>query len=105
MASLATLPTDPRVASIVVCMAICGVGFGMFQAPNLKALMSSAPSERSGGASGVIAVARLLGQTSGAALVALCFHYAGVQGSTLALTLGAISAGLASVASFARLWA
>jgi MFS transporter, DHA2 family, multidrug resistance protein len=105
MASLAMLPMDPRVASIVVCMAICGVGFGMFQAPNLKALMSSAPSERSGGASGVIGVARLLGQASGAALVALCFHYAGVQGSTLALTLGAISAGLASVASFARLWA
>jgi DHA2 family multidrug resistance protein-like MFS transporter len=105
MASLAMLPTDPRVGGIVVCMAICGLGFGMFQAPNLKALMSSAPSERSGGASGVIGVARLLGQTSGAALVALCFHYAGVQGSTLALALGAASAGLASVASFARLWA
>jgi len=85
-------------------MALCGAGFGFFQAPNLKALMSSAPPERSGGASGVVGVARLLGQTSGAALVALCFHLAGVAGSTAALWLGAVSAGLAAVASLARLW-
>lgn len=104
-ALLALLPPVPSVGSIVACMAVCGVGFGMFQAPNLKALMTSAPPERSGGASGVIAVARLLGQTTGAALVALCFHYAGVEGSTLALALGALSAGVAAVASFARLWA
>jgi DHA2 family multidrug resistance protein-like MFS transporter len=105
MAWLAMLPAAPHVVSIVVGMAFCGAGFGMFQAPNLKALMSSAPPERSGGASGVIGVSRLLGQTSGAALVALCFHFAGVQGSSMALALGAISAGIASIASVARLWA
>jgi len=105
MASLALLPTTPHVVNIVICMAACGAGFGMFQAPNLKALMSSAPPERSGGASGVIGVARLLGQTGGAALVALCFHYAGVQGAILALALGAVTAGFASIASLARLWA
>ena len=104
MASLALLPADPSVFSIVARMALCGAGFGMFQAPNLKALMSSAPPERSGGASGVIGVARLLGQTSGAALVALCFHLAGANGSSVALGLGAVSAGLAAVASFSRLW-
>ena len=76
----------------------------MFQAPNLKALMSSAPPDRAGGASGVIGVARLLGQTSGAALVALCFHLTGMQGAVLALELGAVSAGIASIASFSRLW-
>ena len=104
MASLALLPPDPSVANLVIRMAICGAGFGMFQAPNLKAIMSSAPAERSGGASGVIGVSRLLGQSSGAALVALCFHLAGVQGSTLAMALGAVSAGAAAVASFSRLW-
>ncbi len=103
MVSLALLPADPSVLNLVIRMAICGAGFGMFQAPNLKAIMSSAPPERSGGASGVIGVARLLGQSSGAALVALCFHLAGVQGSTLAMVLGAVSAGLAAVASFSRL--
>jgi DHA2 family multidrug resistance protein-like MFS transporter len=104
MALLALLPTVPSNLSIIAYLGVCGAGFGMFQAPNLKALMSSAPPERAGGASGVIGVARLLGQASGAALVALCFHVAGMQGATLALELGAISAGIASIASFSRLW-
>ena len=104
MATLALLPQAVPVPLIVIAMGICGAGFGLFQAPNLKALMSAAPPERSGGASGMIGVSRLLGQTSGAALVALCFHYQGVQGSTLALALGAVAAGIASAASLARLW-
>ncbi len=104
MASLAMLPASPHVVMIVICMALCGAGFGLFQAPNIKAIMFSAPPERNGGASGMIGIARVLGQTTGAALVALCFHYAGVQGATLALALGAVSAGLASAASIARLW-
>lgn len=105
MVSLALLPAEPQTLDIVLRMAVCGAGFGFFQSPNLRALMSSAPPERSGGASGVIGMARLLGQTTGAALVALCFGLAGVHGSTWALALGAAFAGLASVASFARLWA
>ena len=50
-------------------------------------------------------MARLIGQTSGAALVALCFHLAGPQatGATGALGLGAVFAALAAVASSARL--
>jgi DHA2 family multidrug resistance protein-like MFS transporter len=87
-------------------MAICGAGFGFFQSPNLKALMASAPPERSGGASGIVATARLLGQATGAALVALCFGIAGRQhGPTLALGLGAFFAGAASLASGLRLLA
>ena len=105
LVSLALLPANPSTLDIVLRMAVCGAGFGFFQSPNLKALMSSAPPERSGGASGVIGMARLLGQTLGAALVALCFSMAGMQGSTWALSLGAAAAGLASIASFARLWA
>lgn len=105
MASLALLPAQPSVLDIVLRMALCGAGFGGFQSPNLRALMSSAPPERSGGASGVIAVARLIGQASGAALVALCFGLAGTQGPTWALALGAAFAALAALASFARLWA
>lgn len=104
MVSLALLPPDASALGIVLRMGLCGVGFGLFQSPNLNALMSSAPPERSGGASGVIAMARLLGQTSGAALVALCFGLAGVHGAGWALALGAGFAGLAAVASLSRLW-
>ncbi len=103
MASLALLPAAPRVADICVRMAVCGIGFGFFQSPNLRALMSSAPPERSGGASGMVGMARLTGQASGAALVALCFGVAGVRGPVWALGLGAGFASLAAVASVARL--
>jgi DHA2 family multidrug resistance protein-like MFS transporter len=105
MASLAWLPADPSVADIAARMAICGIGFGLFQSPNLRALMASAPPERSGGASGVIAISRLIGQTTGAALVALCFGLAGGAGPTWALGLGTGFAAMACLASTARLWA
>ena len=105
MASLALLPADASAFDISARMALCGLGFGFFQAPNLKALMSSAPPERAGGASGVIAMARLLGQASGAALVALCFGLGGTQGALWALWLGCGTAVLAAGASAARLWA
>ena len=103
MASLALLPTSPHTVDISIRMAICGAGFGFFQSPNLNALMSSAPPERSGGASGTIATSRLLGQSMGAALTALCFSLTGLHGSMYALWLGALFAGLASVASVMRL--
>jgi DHA2 family multidrug resistance protein-like MFS transporter len=103
MVLLATLPAVPGVANIVWRMAICGIGFGLFQTPNMKAIMSSAPPHRSGSASGIVATARLIGQTTGAALAALCFSLAGREGATLALALGAGFAGLGSLMSFLRL--
>jgi DHA2 family multidrug resistance protein-like MFS transporter len=103
MVLLATLPVNPGVANIVWRMVICGFGFGFFQTPNIKTLMSSAPPHRSGGASGIVATARLTGQTIGAALAALCFGLAGRDGATLALALGAGFAAVGSVMSFLRL--
>ncbi|MGH6680288.1 MAG: MFS transporter, partial [Bradyrhizobium sp.] len=82
---------------------ICGIGFGFYQTPNLKAIMSSAPPQRSGSASSISATARLIGQTTGAALAALCFGLAGHDGATTALALGAGFAALGSVTSFLRL--
>jgi len=103
MALLATLPVEPSIPDIVWRMVICGAGFGFFQAPNMKALMSSAPAGRSGSASGIVATARLTGQTTGAALAAFCFGLVGHQGATLALALGAGFAALGCVLSFLRL--
>jgi DHA2 family multidrug resistance protein-like MFS transporter len=103
MALLALLPANPAVADIVWRMAVCGCGFGFFQAPNMKAVMSSAPAGRSGGASGMLATARLTGQTTGAALAALCFGLAGRDGATWALALGVGFAAVGSVMSFLRL--
>jgi MFS transporter, DHA2 family, multidrug resistance protein len=103
MALLASLPVSPTVIDIVWRMAVCGLGFGFLQTPNIRAIMSSAPSGRSGGASGIVATARLTGQTVGAALAALCFALAGRDGATVALALGAGFAAFGSVMSFLRL--
>ena len=87
----------PHIADIVWRMAICGCGFGFFQAPNMKALMSQRASRaqrqrqrhRGDGAAD--------GQTSGAALAALCFGLAGRDGATVALVLGAAFAAVGCV--------
>ena len=102
---MATLPPDATQAGIAVRMALCGAGFGFFQSPNLRALMAAAPPHRSGGASGTIATSRLVGQSIGAALVALCFGLVGLRGPELALGLAAAFAGVASVVSFSRVLA
>jgi DHA2 family multidrug resistance protein-like MFS transporter len=65
--------------------------------------MLSAPADRSGSASGIVATARLTGQTSGAALAALCFGLAGREGATIALVLGAGIAAVGCVLSSLRL--
>ena len=101
--TLVWIPAGPGVFDIAWRMALCGIGFGFFQAPNLKAIMGSAPPERSGGASGVVATSRLVGQATGAALVAYCFTISATRGTTYALLLAAGFAALACIASFSRL--
>ncbi|MFJ3483763.1 MFS transporter [Pseudomonas sp. NPDC090202] len=103
MISLATMPVDASVWSIGARMIICGIGFGFFQAPNQKALMTSAPKERASGASGTVATARLIGQATGAALVALSFGISSTHGPVLALSIGAGFAAVGAVASGLRL--
>ena len=107
---IATLPGHPETLGpdflgIVWRMMLCGAGFGFFQTPNQRAIMTSAPPERSGGASGIVATSRLVGQAVGAALVAFCFSLSMQSGPSLALGLAAAFAGAGSVVSFCRIWA
>ena len=69
----ALLPPDPSAADIMWRLVLCGAGFGVFAAPNNRLMMNAVPRDRSGSAGGIIASARTLGQTMGAALVALIF--------------------------------
>ncbi len=103
MGALALLPDHAGNAAIVGCMVACGAGFGFFQSPNLRALMASAPAGRSGAASGIVATARLLGQTIGATLVALCLTVSRESGLVVALWLGFGFSALGSAVSFLRL--
>ena len=100
---LAALPSEPSGANIVWRMAVCGLGFGLFQTPNNRAIINAAPRERSGGASGMLGTARLLGQTMGAAVVALIFGLMGQAGNVMALSIAAGIALIAAAVSCTRI--
>ncbi len=100
---LALLPAHPSVLDITWRLAVCGLGFGLFQTPNNRAMIGASPPHRSGAAGGMLATARLLGQTGGAALVAVIFGLAPTHGTTAALVVAAGFALTASVVSMLRL--
>jgi DHA2 family multidrug resistance protein-like MFS transporter len=100
---LALLPAEPGDGDIVWRIIVCAFGFGFFQSPNNRAIISSAPRERSGGAGAIQATARLLGQTIGAALVALVFGYVGSAGGGSPMVAILLAAGFAAVAAAASL--
>jgi DHA2 family multidrug resistance protein-like MFS transporter len=105
LAALALLPAHPSHADIVWRMALCGIGFGLFQSPNNHIIITSAPAHRSGGASGMLGTARLTGQTLGAVLLAIIFSMVaadGGNGPVLALWLAAGCAAAAGVCSALR---
>jgi DHA2 family multidrug resistance protein-like MFS transporter len=102
--ALAWLPAHPSVIDIAWRMVLAGVGFGLFQSPNNRAMIGSTPRERSGGASGMLGTARLLGQTIGAALVALVFVRMPAHGTVTSLYVGVGFALLAAAVSSLRLF-
>jgi MFS transporter, DHA2 family, multidrug resistance protein len=101
--SLATIGAHPGTVDIVWRMALCGAGFGLFMAPNNRALLSSAPHKRSGSAGGMLSTARLTGQTLGTAIVALTFGAAPAHAPTIALYVAAAFAAAAAVVSMLRI--
>src|ERR1700756_4304922 len=107
---VASQEAHAAVSPIAWWMAICGVGFGFFQSPNNRTILASAPREHAGSASGILASARLVGQTLGAALVGLIFTLTSASpggighGAPLALLVGAGFAAAGAVACSLRLF-
>jgi DHA2 family multidrug resistance protein-like MFS transporter len=100
---LSRLGAHPNNVDIVWRMAICGLGFGFYQSPNNRTIVSSAPKPRSGAAGGMLATARLLGQTVGAVAVGAAFHLAGVRVTPTLLFISSIAALVAAGVSLLRL--
>jgi DHA2 family multidrug resistance protein-like MFS transporter len=103
LALASLLPANPSAFDIVWRMIICGLGFGFFNTPNNRAILISAPPTRAGAASGMQATSRLLGQSTGAAMVALMFGMFPESGTRESLVFAAFAAGAASLVSFSRL--
>ncbi|HEV2594267.1 MAG TPA: MFS transporter [Sphingomicrobium sp.] len=100
---LSRLGAHPSNFDIGWRMAVCGLGFGLFQSPNNRTIVSAAPRARSGAAGGMLATARLLGQTAGAVTVGVAFHVAGVGISPRLMLAAAIAALIAGGISLLRL--
>lgn len=100
---LGLLPAEPSDFDIIWRLVVCGMGFGLFQSPNNSIMIASAPQHRSGSASGMLATARLTGQTAGAALVAFFFHWHGGETTITPLFVAAAFAFLGALLSASRI--
>jgi MFS transporter, DHA2 family, multidrug resistance protein len=103
LTALALFPAGGSAADFIWRMALCGLGFGFFQTPNNRTLLSAAPRSRSGAAGGMLGTARLLGQALGAAAVAILFRAYPGTGSNVVLWAAAAVAVAAALISMARL--
>jgi MFS transporter, DHA2 family, multidrug resistance protein len=100
---LAIFPQGGSLVDFICRMALCGAGFGLFQSPNNRTMILAAPRARAGAAGGMLGTARLLGQTVGAAAVAILFHLYPARGPVLALFAAAAVALAAALVSTSRL--
>ena len=99
---LAWLPADPSYVDIAWRMSLCGAGFGMFLSPNARLIIGSTPRDRAAAAGGLISTTRMVGQTTGATLVAALLA-AGVGDGSVPALVGAALALVAGLCSLARL--
>lgn len=91
---LATLPASPSAWDIGLRSLVCGIGFGCFQSPNNREMLSNVAREHASYASGVLAIVRTFGQCLGAAVV----------GVVLAVMTSETHQGLDGRAVHAALW-
>jgi len=70
---LARLDETSTTGEIVVRLVLTGIGQGLFQSPNTRALMNAAPSGAAGEASGLLNTARTIGQSLSVALAGTVF--------------------------------
>ncbi|MDI7774594.1 MFS transporter [Asticcacaulis sp. EMRT-3] len=103
LALIAFGPADGRIVVFLIGSVIAGLGFGLFQTPNNRVLLLSAPKARSGAAGAMQGTARLTGQTFGSILMSITFGLMPLLAAPkFALGVAAAFAGLAAVISLTR---
>jgi len=103
LALLSQLTADASTLDILWRMALCGLGFGFFQAPNNRTMLGSAPRDRAGAAGGMLATARLTGMTGGATIAALIFRAVPQDSEHVCLLVAVALAIGGCIASLSRL--
>ena len=85
LAAIALMPADVDNTWLFAAMMLAGVGFGFFQTPNNRVLLSAAPRHRAGAVGGLQATTRVFSQTFGGAVVAMVFSMGFTSGPLLGL--------------------
>jgi EmrB/QacA subfamily drug resistance transporter len=88
---LARLDATSTIGDIVWRLILTGIGQGLFQSPNTRALMNAAPGGDQGEASGLLATGRVVGQSLSVAVAGAMF--AGLGGVTAGRGLAVARAG------------
>jgi DHA2 family multidrug resistance protein-like MFS transporter len=103
LALVALWPSHGGAHALSGFLALCGLGFGLFQVSNNRSMFLAAPRARSGAAGGMQGTARLTGQTLGALLVSLLFATTSVElASRIGLGIAAVLALSAALVSTLR---
>lgn len=96
-------PPDAKGTAFLIGTFIAGSGFGLFQTPNNRTLLLSAPKARAGAAGATQGTARLLGQSLGAIVMAIIFQTVAIERApSLALVIAGAIAATSAMISFAR---
>lgn len=67
--AMSTLEPDTSILGYILRILPIGIGFGLFQSPNNTAILSSAPREHWGVASGLLSISRVFGQVAGTSVM------------------------------------
>ncbi|MEH0885149.1 MFS transporter [Enterobacter sp. UNJFSC 003] len=100
---LATLPASPSALNICLRSLVCGIGFGCFQSPNNREMLSNVAREYASYASGVLSIVRTFGQCLGAAAVGVLMAVASVHAVHYALWIAVAASAGAMLFSVSRL--
>jgi len=96
-------PSNPGAVAFLMGTVMAGLGFGLFQTPNNRILLLSAPKIRSGAAGAMQGTARLLGQTLGGISMSVIFAtLPGEVSLQFAILMASVCAAIAGMVSLSR---
>jgi MFS family permease len=82
---------------LILGLIVIGIGQGLFQAPNTRAIMGSAPSDEQGVASGTLSTGRVIGQGLSVAVAGAVFTSFGAAAAGASLEAGRNTLSVAQV--------
>jgi EmrB/QacA subfamily drug resistance transporter len=94
---LSWLTQTSSIAYLILCLIVTGIGQGLFQSPNARAIMGAAPPGELGVASGALATGRVIGQSLSVAVTGAVFTSFGGAAAGAALVAGRITVSVEQV--------